>query len=293
MKMANAKGKDLESMFGSKGSSLDKLRELKERGDRAGGGGGSNFYKIADGTTEMRILPAINEEDAFYYATAYHYINNKYVYCRKYMDEDASCPVCAHASKIWKKYKETNDERIAEEAKSLFAKQQFFYNALVRDQEGDKVVVLQSGNGIKTDLVEIMLDDTYGDITNPVKGRDIGIKRKGKGKATSYQVMVRDRSLLAGDEDNAKEAAELIEAILEKRKVLHELVKYPTEEESEKEVRKYLEADGDNDDDDDAPVSRKSSSKVAETEETDESEEQDDTFDEIEKQLKAAKNKRK
>jgi hypothetical protein len=285
--MAKASGKSLDELFGGKGSSLEKLAQLKERGDRVGGGGGGNYFKLTEGTTEVRILPAINDEDAFYYATAYHYVNNKYVYCRKYLDEDASCPVCSHASKIWKKYKDTGDERIAEEAKSLFAKQQFIYNALVRNQEGDKVVVLQTGKGVKDDLIGVCLDDNYGDITNPVKGRDVGIRRKGKGKATSYQIMVRDRSILAGDESDPKEAAELISAILEKRKSLHELVKYPTEEEAEKEIKKYLDADSSGDADE-TPTPRKSN--VAEAEE--DSDEDKDTFDEIEKQLSAAKKKR-
>lgn len=285
--MAKGNSKSLAEMFGSKGSNLDKLRALKETGDKVGGGGGGNFFKLPDGTTEVRVLPAIDEEDAWYYPTAYHYVNNKYVYCRKYMeDDDAFCPVCSHASKLWKKYKDTNDERIAEEAKSLFAKQQFLCNVVVRNQEGDKVAVIQMPKGVKDDLVSICLDDSYGDITNPVKGRDIAIKRSGKNKATKYQTMVRDRSLLAGDEDEPTEAAELIEEILEKRKVLKDLVKYPSEDDAEKEVKKYLDGETL-----DGESSKKPSASSAEEDDGD-SDEDKDTFDEIEKQLKAAKNKR-
>jgi hypothetical protein len=65
------------------------------------------------------------------------------------------------------------------------------------------------------------------------------------------------------------------------------VIKFTTEEEAEKEIKKYLDADSSGDADE-TPTPRKSN--VAEAEE--DSDEDKDTFDEIEKQLSAAKKKR-
>jgi hypothetical protein len=271
--------------FASKGSSLDKLKELKEKGTK--------FYKVPDGTTNIRILPSIDEENAFYLQTGYYFINGKYVYDRRFIDENERSVIGAYASKLWKRYKETNDERIAEEAKSLFPKEQYLYNVLVRGEDGEKKVqVMQSGKGIKDDLVSICLDDDYGDITNVVEGRDVGIKRKGKGKSTSYQVLPRDQTILVEGE-NDKQTAKMIEEILEQRKVLSELLKYPTKEEEEEELKTYLETFGNTLE---GEVKKSNNEKDdfedKKSQELKEDEDEDDTMKEIEAQLQASKKKR-
>ena len=273
--------------FASKGSSLDKLKELKDKGDRVGGG--ASFFRVPTGTTDVRILPAIDEDEAFYHATAYYYINGKYVYDRRYQDETAFSHIGAYASKLWKQYKDggEKDERLAKEAKSLFPKQQFLFNVLVRSDDGDRVVVMQTGKGVKDNITELCLDDSYGDVSNAVTGRDLGIKRMGKGLGTTYQVMPRDISLLAGDDDDDYEAAELIQEVLDQRKNLAELIKYPTEEEEKAELARYLSDFEDSDEESESEV---------EDDEDDEDEVTDDdenTLDEIEAQLEAAKRKRR
>lgn len=291
--MASTKTKSSKSLdsflekYASKGTNIDAIRKDKETGGKKGSKGGSRFYKVPVGETTIRVLPALHEDDLPWYETGYYYINGKYVYSRRFMDEDANDPIARYASKIWKEYKETEksgspDLRLKKEAISLFAKEQFLYNVVVRDSEnGDRLEVMQTGVSIKDSLASLFLNERVGDISNVAKGRDVVISREGKGIATKYHVMQLDSAPLADDVDT-------METFLDQRKDLASLVPYPTEEESEAELEKYLE--NYKVDEDDTPKKSAPSQSVNDDEEDDDVDE--DALGDIDAAIAKAKKKR-
>lgn len=293
-------GPSLEDLFSNEGSSIDAIKDSKERGDKPASKSSTGpFYKLPEGQTDIRILPPINNSDPFFYATGYHYLNGTSIYCRRWNEEDPTCPVCAHASKLWNKFKETGEERIKKEATSLFAKQLYIYNAIVRDdEEGDKVVVLQTGKGVKDNITDLVLDPNIGDISHVLKGRDISITRSGSGITTKYSVIHRDRSLLAEVEGDTNATAKLIKSIMESRKNLSSLIEYPSVEEALKVVAEYEEsvAAGEKSEKSSSSVRNggiKSSLDEDDDEEKIIEDDDDDTIDDLEKQLAQYSKKKK
>lgn len=228
---------DLLKKFQNPEDTIAKINEYDSRTNR-----GSKFEKIKDGVTIVRFLPGLNDEP-FYYEANYHFINNETVFSRKDIDPNIACPISKYASHLWNKFKDTNDPRYEEEAKSLFAKKKYLYNAVIRGQDGeqDRVVVLETGVSVKKDLLEIINEeDGVGDITDPVRGYDVRITKTGTGLETRYKVKeVKTSSLLAGSEEDIKDAAKKIESILSQRKVLRDQVDYLSMEQIEEKLKIY------------------------------------------------------
>lgn len=194
-----------------------KLQELNTGGGN--NNGGMNFLTIKDGRNVLRVLPARVGADWFYEESWVHYgvgkskenKNGSMVVCPKTKDENAACPVCELSSEIFKLSTKKDDDQ-SKQAKAIYRKKRVYFNVLSRDEdlanyelrgEGDDakyfniktdkeespVKVYGAGVGILKDIIAIITDPEYGDITDEEEGLDLIITKTGSGQfGTKYDV---------------------------------------------------------------------------------------------------------
>ena len=197
---------------------------LAEINESTGGNnsGGSTFVTIKDGRNQVRILPPREDMDSFAVEAWVHYgvgksgtdKKGKMVVCPKTTNENNPCPVCELSKQLYGMSKK-KDDKAMKEAKQFNRKKRVYYNALdkadvltdfeLREDPKDKdkqiwfnkktdeqetpVKVLGTGIGVYKDLIKIIIDPEYGDITDPEQGLDIIITKSGSGQFnTEYDV---------------------------------------------------------------------------------------------------------
>lgn len=196
---------------------MGRLQELNE----GGGNNNSNvsFLQIKDGRNVVRILPPSDKMESFGEEVWVHYgvgksasnKNGTMVVCPRTANENAPCPVCEASKELWNLSTKKDDEYM-KQAKGLNRKKRVYYNAIDRGvdldifelrEEDDKKVwyntetnekespikVLGTGIGVYKDLIKLIIDPEYGDITDPTEGLDIIITKTGSGQFnTEYEV---------------------------------------------------------------------------------------------------------
>jgi len=194
---------------------IEKLKErLAQLNSKGNGGSSMGFLTIADGRNVLRVLPALNDDDFFYKEVYVHYGVGKteqnpkgtMVVCPTTDGDGKPCPVC-QLSKAYKDASKAKDDQYDKESRSLWRKKRVYYNAIGRDEnlsdykknsegkwvnakgeEENPVKVLGTGVGILKDILGIICDPEYGDITDPEKGLDLIITKSGTGFNTNYDV---------------------------------------------------------------------------------------------------------
>jgi gp32 DNA binding protein like len=185
------------------------------------GGSGSNlgFLDIKDGRNVVRVLPPRDDMESFAEEVWVHYgvgkteTNKKgtMVVCPKTHGEDKPCPVCEASSEL-KKLSKKKDDAYDKQAKSLYRKKRVYYNAINRDEDlsvyeqrdedgkpvwyntesneqESPVKVLGTGIGIYKDILKLIVDPEYGDVTDADEGLDLIITKSGSGQFnTEYDV---------------------------------------------------------------------------------------------------------
>jgi hypothetical protein len=181
-----------------------KLAETKEKTTRGGGGGDFKFWSPSDGRNVVRFLPPKEGKEDFYSETMIHYNlgpkQNKQAVCRKAAGEK-SCPACDFVDELFKGDKD--DEKLA---KKIKAKMKYYYNVVDRSLEEDdegygEVLVYGGGVSVFEEILGIICDPDYGDVTDSEKGFDIIINKSGKGLDTEYKVNARPKQSEIGIED--------------------------------------------------------------------------------------------
>lgn len=181
-----------------------KLAQTKEKTSRSGGGGGDfSWWSPSDGRNVIRMLPP-NGDSEFYAETMVHYNlgpkKDKSAVCRKAAGEK-HCPVCDLADELFK-----GDKDDKAYAKKIKARGKYYFNVVDRSVEEDdenfgKVLVYGSGVTIFEEVLGIICDPDYGDITNAKEGYDIIITKSGKGLDTEYKVNARPKQTKIGVDD--------------------------------------------------------------------------------------------
>lgn len=185
-----------------------------------------SFLSIKDGRNVVRILPGKGESD-FATEVWVHYgvgkseqnKNGTMVVCPTTKGENQSCPVC-ELSKQLRSLSKKKDDNYDKQSKQLYRKKRVYFNAISREEDlsnyefvedkwknkesGDEespVKVLGTGIGIYKDILSLIVDPEYGDITDPVKGLDLIITKSGSGQFnTEYDVKtVRKESAIGFD----------------------------------------------------------------------------------------------
>ena len=143
-----------------------KVAELSGEGSR----GTSNFWKPDVGTHTVRLLPYSDNDGQPFKERYYHYGlgTRGFISLRQLGKND---PIQELQGKLY----DEGSPGSRELAKKLYPKMRAYCPVVVRDNEGAGVQLWSFSKMIYQQLLNIMLDPDYGDITDPLEGRDIKV----------------------------------------------------------------------------------------------------------------------
>ena len=133
-----------------------------------------NFWKPQPGKTQIRIVPYKFNKDNPFVELFFHYQlgnNNTYMSPLSFGKPD---PVNEFADKL--KSTGNKDEWI--QGKRLEPKMRTFVPVIVRGRESEGVKFWGFGKTVYQELLGVIADPDYGDITDPTTGRDILVERQ-------------------------------------------------------------------------------------------------------------------
>ena len=134
----------------------------------------NNFWKPEPGKQVVRIVPYKHNKDNPFVELYFHYNlgqNKTYMSPVSFGRPD---PVSEFADKL----KSTGDKDEWIQGKRLEPKMRTFAPVVVRGREDEGVKFWGFGKTVYQELLSVIADPDYGDITDPVNGRDIQIERQ-------------------------------------------------------------------------------------------------------------------
>ena len=133
-----------------------------------------NFWKPAPGKTQIRIVPYKHNKENPFIELFFHYnLGNNKTYLSP-LSFGRPDPVAEFADKL--KSTGNKDEWI--QGKRLEPKMRTFAPVIVRGKESEGVKFWGFGKTVYQELLGVIADPDYGDITDATNGRDIGIERQ-------------------------------------------------------------------------------------------------------------------
>ena len=193
---------------------LDKMRERKAALEGKGGGNRDTFWRPQDGEQCIRIVPTADGDPFKDFWFHYNVGNNPGFLSpkRNFGEED---PLNDFVRKL---FNEGTEESI-KMAKSLMARQRFFSPVLVRGEEDRGVRIWGYGKQVYEQLLNLVLNPEYGDITDTETGTDL-VLHYGKPPGASFpqtKLTPRRRSSILCDDavGGDDRCAELLESIPE------------------------------------------------------------------------------
>ena len=154
------------------GIDMSKMKAKREALQNRGNGGGNkeSFWRPQDGESTIRIVPTEDGDPFKDFWFHYNVGNNAgFMSPKKNFGEDD--PLDSFVRSL---FKEGSDESI-KMAKSLMARQRFFAPVLVRGEEDKGVRVWGFGKMAYQELLNLVLNPDYGDITDTEEGTDLVI----------------------------------------------------------------------------------------------------------------------
>ena len=155
------------------------LSQIKKRLDKLnnkGGGGSSdfknNFWSPPVGEKSViRIVPYKHNKD-FPFSELYFYFGIGKPRMIALSNFEESDPILEFATQL----KKSGDKENMELAKKLYPKFRVFAPVVVRGEEDKGVRFYEFGKMVYQELLGVMSDEDYGDITDILKGRDITVE---------------------------------------------------------------------------------------------------------------------
>ena len=193
-----------------------------------------NFWKPEPGTTVVRIVPYKHNKDNPFIELYFHYNlgNNKtYMSPASFGRPD---PVEEFANKL--KSTGNKDEWI--QGKRLEPKMRTFVPVVVRGREDEGVKFWGFGKTVYQELLGVIADPDYGDITDPTTGRDVGIERQTPAEAGNQYGKTTVR--VKPNQTPITENATLLESIFDNQSDLTELYTEPTYDELKDALHNFL-----------------------------------------------------
>jgi len=202
----------------------ERLAQINASNNRQGGS--MRFLSIKDGRNVFRILPPHANSEMFYEEVWLHYGVGKteenkkghVVICPTTHGDSKACPVCELAKELRSLSKKKGDN-YQKQASSIGRKKRVYYNAIDRaddlatyhkndedkwvnaeGEEENPVGILATGVTVFKDLLNIIVDPEYGDITDADEGLDVILTKSGTGMGTEYDTKtVRKESVIGFD----------------------------------------------------------------------------------------------
>jgi len=193
----------------------NRLSQLQTTNNRT-----SNLWKPQPGKQVIRVLPYKHNKDNPFIELFFHFgLNNKtYLSPITYGRPD---PIEEFAQKL----KTSGNREEYQMARKLESKMRTFAPVIVRGEEAQGVRFWGFGKTVYQELLSVIADPDYGDITDPVSGRDVAVEFKtaeetGKSfPSTSIRVkpnqtpIIEDKAKLEAMLDNQKNIAELYQEL--------------------------------------------------------------------------------
>ena len=193
-----------------------------------------NFWKPEPGKTQVRIVPYKFNKDNPFIELFFHYnLGNNKTYMSP-VSFGRPDPVSEFADKL--KSTGNKDEWI--QGKRLEPKMRTFVPVVVRGRESEGVKFWGFGKTVYQELLGVIADPDYGDITDAMNGRDIMVERQTPAEAGNQygKTTVRVKpNQTAITEDKA-----VLETIFNSQSDLTELYTEPTYDELKEALQHYL-----------------------------------------------------
>lgn len=187
--------------------SLDKVQK-KNADLKKSGNYNADYDKLEKGKNVRRVLPPKGENDVFWSEGFLHFglgsDGKKTATCLETYGEGKKCPICQYVEEL-KKSKSKEDKQLAEKIRRV---KRTYIAVLNRDAEEEKPLVLPVGQTIMKQIVDLICDPDYGDITDFEEGRDITITKSGSGLSTEYSVIAKPKTSVASEDYTAEELDE-------------------------------------------------------------------------------------
>ena len=193
-----------------------------------------NFWKPEPGKQVVRIVPYKFNKDNPFIELFFHYSlgNNKtYMSPSSFGRPD---PVAEFADKL--KSTGNKDEWI--QGKRLEPKMRTFAPVVVRGKESEGVKFWGFGKTVYQELLSVIADPDYGDITDPTGGRDIMIERQTPAEAGNQYGKTTVR--VKPNQTPITEDKEVLTSIMENQSDLTELYTEPSYDELKEVLANYL-----------------------------------------------------
>ncbi len=211
-----------------------------------------NFWKPEPGKQVVRIVPYLHNKDNPFIELFFHYNlgNNKtYLSPASFGKPD---PVAEFADKL--KSTGNKDEWI--QGKRLEPKMRTFAPVVVRGRESEGVKFWGFGKTVYQELLGVIADPDYGDITDATNGRDIMIERQTPAEAGNQYGKTTVR--VKPNQTAMTEDSTLMETLLTSQSDLTELYTEPSYDDLKEALKNYL-----NPSDDDSTETTTTSNGVA------------------------------
>jgi len=192
-----------------------------------------NFWKPEPGNQVVRVVPYKHNKDNPFIELHFHYnLGNKtYLSPVSFGRPD---PVQEFADKL----KSTGDKDEWIQGKRLEPKMRTFVPVVVRGRESEGVKFWGFGKTVYQELLSVIADPDYGDITDPVNGRDIGIERQTPAEAGNQYGKTTVR--VKPNQTPITEDKTLLEAVFENQANVTELYTEPSYDELKEALATYL-----------------------------------------------------
>lgn len=197
-----------------------KLVQLQNKGN----GKSNSFWRPEEGDNHIRIVPTADGDPFKEYWFHYNVGKNAGFLCPK-KNFNKPCPCCDFAWHIMGEAKASNDTEALKLAKSLLPRQRFFSPVLVRGEEDKQVKIWGYGKMAYENLLNLVLNPDYGDITDIAEGTDL-VLNYGKPPGASFpQTKIQPRrrtSPLCEEGVDSPKTKELLESIPDIPKLFEE-----------------------------------------------------------------------
>jgi len=232
-----------------------------------------NFWKPEPGKQVVRVVPYKHNKDNPFIELFFHYnLGNNKTYLSP-LSFGRPDPVAEFADKL--KSTGNKDEWI--QGKRLEPKMRTFAPVVVRGKESEGVKFWGFGKTVYQELLGVIADPDYGDITDATNGRDIGIERQTPAEAGNQYGKTTVR--VKPNQTPITEDAEMLKSIFDNQSDLTELYNEPTYDELKEVLQNYLNP---SDDTETANATETTTTeKVAEKTETKSTADVSDAFDEL------------
>ena len=194
----------------------------------------NNFWKPEPGTQVVRIVPYKHNKDNPFVELYFHYNlgqNKTYMSPVSFGRPD---PVQEFADKL----KSTGDKDEWIQGKRLEPKMRTFAPVVVRGREDEGVKFWGFGKTVYQELLSVIADPDYGDITDPVSGRDIQIERQTPAEAGNQYGKTTIR--VKPNQTPITEDNKVLETVLNDQPDLTELYTEPSYDELKEALAGYL-----------------------------------------------------